>query len=245
MSKISWTGDWLPVLHKLSPSGAGERAVAITIDDGPSDSTPELLAILARAEAKATFFLSGERIVQRPRVVQAIVDAGHAVYGHGLEHVRLEDFDQARILHDMAAAEQLLAAFRPTPEPYLVRLPYASGRREPWVHRAIRAWSPSAQVVHWSLSTEDHTISPRCAREADVAVLCQAAVDAVMESPRLDGAIILMHDQPIGVGGEFRSQVVLTLAELLTGNLARRGYAMVAVEPTPGASPWSRFLLEK
>lgn len=245
MSKISWVGEWLPVLLDLPDSCADKREVAITIDDGPSDSTPQLLRVLAKADAKATFFLSGFRIAQHPEMVAAIVEAGHAVYGHGFEHVRLEDFDRARVHAELTAVEEVLARYRPTPEPYLVRLPYASGRRLGWVHRAIRSWSASAQLVHWRLSAEDHTISPRCRFYSDVFSHCSAAVEDIVASPRLNGSIILMHDEPLGVDGDFRGQVTVTLAEILTRALSSRGFAMVPVRPRAESPLWSRFLLEK
>jgi peptidoglycan-N-acetylglucosamine deacetylase len=62
-------------------------AVALTFDDGPHpEGTPAVLEVLARAGARATFFLIGERVERRPALAAEIVTAGHAVALHGYRH---------------------------------------------------------------------------------------------------------------------------------------------------------------
>ncbi|WP_018112330.1 polysaccharide deacetylase family protein [Thermus igniterrae] len=60
--------------------------VALTFDDGPSESTAELLALLRRHGVKATFFLTGERARARPHLVEAIRREGHQLEDHGEGH---------------------------------------------------------------------------------------------------------------------------------------------------------------
>ena len=48
------------------------RAIALTFDDGPSESTPELLAILARYGVPATFFQCGANVRRLPEVARAV-----------------------------------------------------------------------------------------------------------------------------------------------------------------------------
>jgi peptidoglycan/xylan/chitin deacetylase (PgdA/CDA1 family) len=65
-------------------SGAG---VALTFDDGPHpEGTPAVLEILKRFDARATFFVVGEQVEQRPELVQRIVADGHDVALHGYRH---------------------------------------------------------------------------------------------------------------------------------------------------------------
>jgi peptidoglycan-N-acetylglucosamine deacetylase len=55
-------------------------AVALTFDDGPHpEGTPAVLELLARLDAKATCFLSGEQVVRQPGMARAVVEQGHAV----------------------------------------------------------------------------------------------------------------------------------------------------------------------
>ena len=45
------------------------RAVALTFDDGPSESTPQLLDVLARAGVRATFFQCGVNVRRLPGIL--------------------------------------------------------------------------------------------------------------------------------------------------------------------------------
>jgi len=75
---------WGPVLTHFATE---RREVWLTIDDGPDPiHTPRLLEILQRFEAKATFFVIGERVAKFPAEVEAIRDAGHEIANHTATH---------------------------------------------------------------------------------------------------------------------------------------------------------------
>ena len=60
---------------------------ALTFDDGPHpDYTPRLLDLLARYNARATFFLLGKFAIQYPALVQCMAEAGHAIGNHSWDH---------------------------------------------------------------------------------------------------------------------------------------------------------------
>ena len=73
------------------PKAAQQRAqVAITIDDGPDpEVTPQVLEILARYGAQATFFCIGERAAAQPELCQRILAGGHSIENHGARHPTL------------------------------------------------------------------------------------------------------------------------------------------------------------
>jgi peptidoglycan/xylan/chitin deacetylase (PgdA/CDA1 family) len=74
----------IDVARTLPPGVAG---VAITFDDGPHpEGTPAVLEILARANARAMFFLIGEQVQRRPALAAEIVAQGHAIALHGYRH---------------------------------------------------------------------------------------------------------------------------------------------------------------
>jgi len=58
------------------------KQIALTIDDGPSPATAEILAVLAQHEAKATFFNISSNLEGYETVVQQTVDAGHELGNH-------------------------------------------------------------------------------------------------------------------------------------------------------------------
>jgi len=75
---------WGPVLTHFATE---RREVWLTIDDGPDPiHTPRLLEILQRFEAKATFFVIGQRVAKFPAEVEAIRDAGHEIANHTATH---------------------------------------------------------------------------------------------------------------------------------------------------------------
>src|SRR5262245_20281056 len=65
---------------------SNRRALAFTFDDGPSEPPPELLALLARHNLRATFFLCGANVDRLPAVTRAIADAGHEIGNHSYSH---------------------------------------------------------------------------------------------------------------------------------------------------------------
>src|SRR4051794_25963865 len=62
------------------------RAVALTFDDGPSESTPEILAELDRYRARATFFQCGLNIRRLPDIAREVFAAGHEIGNHSYTH---------------------------------------------------------------------------------------------------------------------------------------------------------------
>ncbi len=68
-------------------TGPSARLVALTIDDGPTrEWTPQVLTILRRHGAKATFFRVGERAQAAPDLVVQTADAGHEQGNHTWAH---------------------------------------------------------------------------------------------------------------------------------------------------------------
>ncbi|MEZ4317044.1 MAG: polysaccharide deacetylase family protein [Myxococcota bacterium] len=86
---VAW-GSADPALQLFGPAvlraSTGRKEVALTFDDGPDPtSTPALLAALAAADARATFFLLVDRAEAHPELTRAIAEA-HEVGLHGMSH---------------------------------------------------------------------------------------------------------------------------------------------------------------
>jgi len=80
-----WPGP-TPFCPARQKFGAFERSLVLTIDDGPCPDTPAFLNLLERYNAKAVFFVIGERAAARPDLVQEMVAGGHAVENHTMTH---------------------------------------------------------------------------------------------------------------------------------------------------------------
>jgi peptidoglycan-N-acetylglucosamine deacetylase len=76
---------WGPVVWRGDATGAPR--VALTFDDGPHpEATPRILDELARAGARATFFVVGAHAQRWPLLVRRIHDEGHLVGNHSFAH---------------------------------------------------------------------------------------------------------------------------------------------------------------
>ena len=59
-----------------------DKLIALSIDDGPSEVTNELLTVLKRLGIKASFFLIGQNVRNNQDKTKAIFDAGHEIGNH-------------------------------------------------------------------------------------------------------------------------------------------------------------------
>jgi peptidoglycan-N-acetylglucosamine deacetylase len=62
------------------------RTLALTFDDGPSESTPCILEILERYGVSATFFQVGMNVERLPAVARSVHEAGHEIGNHTYSH---------------------------------------------------------------------------------------------------------------------------------------------------------------
>ena len=103
-------GDAHPDVLYSVETDAG--VVALTIDDGPDAvSTLRILGLLAEHDARATFFLIGERIPGNEAVVDAIVAGGHELGNHGTRDVPSIDLAPPEFERDLLHAHATLSAW--------------------------------------------------------------------------------------------------------------------------------------
>ena len=66
-----------------------DKMIALTFDDGPGPYTDELIDGLEKLNAKASFFLVGEKIKSYPDTVAKIAGNGHLIGNHTYSHIKL------------------------------------------------------------------------------------------------------------------------------------------------------------
>ena len=71
---------WPDVLWRVSTSS---KIVALTIDDGPSKYTNEIMQILKSHNASATFFIIGSQVAGNEETLQDLVRNGNELGNHG------------------------------------------------------------------------------------------------------------------------------------------------------------------
>ncbi|OYY94163.1 MAG: polysaccharide deacetylase family protein [Hydrogenophilales bacterium 28-61-23] len=106
------------------PAAAAPGHIAITIDDGPDPAvTPQVLDILDRYDARASFFCIGSQAERHPELCREIVRRGHAVENHSQHHRHhFSLFGPRRMAGEVVLGQDSLAAitgqrplfFRPT-----------------------------------------------------------------------------------------------------------------------------------
>ncbi|MBN1531141.1 MAG: polysaccharide deacetylase family protein [Spirochaetes bacterium] len=112
-------GFFLPV---VSRGPRHLRQVAVTFDDGPDPAvTPEVLSLLRRYDARATFFVAGASAAAHPELLREILRDGHSIGNHTYHHNPwLMTKPSAVIEREIDRSQELLAglgvttlAFRP------------------------------------------------------------------------------------------------------------------------------------
>jgi peptidoglycan/xylan/chitin deacetylase (PgdA/CDA1 family) len=119
----------VPSCSWLAPSvyrGTDTRpAIALTFDDGPSESTVELLEILARYRAPATFFECGANVRRLPAVAREVAAAGHEIGNHTDSHPLLA-LESAGFIHRELIAAQEAIEHATGVRPRYFRAPYGA-----------------------------------------------------------------------------------------------------------------------
>jgi peptidoglycan-N-acetylglucosamine deacetylase len=218
-----------PVAVRWSRRAAGVRrridatgTVALTFDDGPDPVwTPQVLALLARQQATATFFLLGRQVAAHPDLVGQILDSGHAVGSHSWSHPHpkgrtwrelAEDYRRGRAEVEAAVGREV-ALFRP-PHGLVnsaVAVAVRRVRLRPWI---------------WTIDTRDW------AAESDPRTIVATASGAVA------GDVLLWHDGLVATKPTDPRDRSFSLAALETvlGELSSRG---LRFGPLVAPTPWT------
>ena len=141
---------------KVVVAGNDPDEIALTYDDGPNPAATErLLEVLARHEVRATFFLIGGFVRQRPDLARAIAAAGHLIGNHTMTHPWLAWQSAARVREELASCNAALEDALGAPVRYF-RPPH--GARRPYVLRTARELGLT--TVQWNVTCFDWNPDP-------------------------------------------------------------------------------------
>ncbi len=190
----------------------GSRLLALTYDDGPNDpDTWRTLEVLERHAVKATFFLIGQFVQQKPEIARALVAAGHAIGNHTWSHPNLIFTPRAEVRRQLELGRQAILDATGM-EPTLFRPPF--GGRRPATLRTVR--DLGLVPVMWNVTCYDWK-----AKSAEEIV-------AHAERRIRGGDVILLHDGAHVRMGANRSRTVEASDRILTRYKAE-GYEFVTV----------------
>jgi peptidoglycan/xylan/chitin deacetylase (PgdA/CDA1 family) len=139
------------IFGKVLIAGRNPNEIALTYDDGPNDIVTErLLEVLAHHNIRASFFLIGRYVRQRPQIARAIAASGHLVGNHTMTHPWLAWQSSARIRQELTDCNTLLEDTLGIPIRFF-RPPH--GARRPAVLRIAR--SLGLTPVQWNIIPGD------------------------------------------------------------------------------------------
>lgn len=183
----------------------GRRVVLLTFDDGPHPTvTRGVLERLARFQAKAIFFVVGNRIPLAADALREILDEGHQIGNHTFTHPLDRKLRGKDYIDDVARCQAVIESvtngrscfFRP-----------ALGLT---VSALVAAYANQLKTVLWSLDSRDWELRS-VADAQDRARVLGAEVRA--------GHIILFHDD---------NPCVLDILDVLLPELVDQGFNLGA-----------------
>lgn len=171
--------------------GDKEKVMYLTFDDGPDPKyTPMMLDMLAKHDAKATFFVLGKNVKKYPEWIEKIQEAGHAIGSHSYTHANLAKLTPAKVKAEMVDTDAALKA-----RTSCMRPPYGSTNASTKAQlKAMNKW-----VLHWDLGSGDW--EHRSAQQ----------ISNTLVKGAKNGALTLMHD-----GGGKRDATVRGVNDAIT-----------------------------
>jgi len=163
--------------------------VALTFDTefagrpAPDGVEERILAALAHAGARATFFLQGRWVRAHPERARRIASAGHAIGNHSNYHAPMDALSDDALRHDVRRAQETIHAVTGVDPRPRFRCPFGAGMEDPRVLRLLGELG--YRHVGWD-------VDPRDWHEDATA---RAVERTVLDGAR-DGSVVLLHGWP-------------------------------------------------
>ena len=191
--------------------GTSRGAVALTFDDGPGRSTAEILDLLERHGARATFFMVGAQAERYPDIARRVVSGGHEVGSHTYAHLDHHEVGGPEAVSDMLDGAGAIASVTGS-TPSLYRAPYGHFVPETVAEAARRGWT----CVFWSA----------LGRDWEEGATPQSVAERVLADLE-PGGIVLLHDARRAL--PMKPDPVTGATALLLDELGRRGLQALPV----------------
>ena len=162
-------------LLPFGASASGEKLIAVTFDDGPSQYTSTLLDGLAARGVKVTFFMQGVNAQNYTSVVRRAWNEGHQICSHTYNHPNLNTLSADAIRSQFSRTDAILDNALGFDQRYMIRPPYGNANQTVLSLGGV-------PFFYWSVDTRDWE-----SRNAD------KVYNEFMRAAR-DGSIVLLHD---------------------------------------------------
>jgi len=208
-ANCQWFG---PVVTRFRSQG---KTIWLTIDDGPhSEDTPQLLKLLKKHNARATFFVIGQEVQKHPELARAILRDGHTLANHTQTHPALHFWSY------------LVTRFSREIDQCARSVHAATGEAPRWFRAPAGMANP---VLHFLLRDRGMSLIGWSARGFDGLLYNTDAMSKRICNAIQPGAIILLHE---GRRDRQGRPINLILAESVLTRLSAEGYEFIVPEET-------------
>ncbi len=200
--------------YRIYTAKPSDKVIALTFDDGPwPETTNQILDILEKYNAKATFFTIGNQISEQADAVKRAAQMGCQVCTHSWDHaggtgggVDLTKMSPTEQVEEIQKGYKAIADVLGEEPSHVLRAPGGNFHDE----IITNLWDYVDAEIGWDVDTEDWA---------------RPGVEAIstMIMSVQPGQVILMHD-----GGGEREQTVEALAECMP-KLVEEGYSFVTI----------------
>lgn len=198
------------------------KVIYLTFDDGPGKYTQELLDVLKKYDAKATFFVVNTQYSQKEEMMKAIVAGGHAIGVHSMTHEWSVYDSEQSFLDDMYAMQKIIADATGVTTT-LMRFPGGSSNTVSKKHcqgimtlLTKKVTELGMQYFDWDVDSDD----AGSAKDADT--VAQNVIRGIQNAGK-DYVVVLQHD--------IKSYSVEAVEQILKWGLAN-GYTFQALTPS-------------
>ena len=190
-----------------------EKIVAITFDDGPHPVfTPQILDLLSKYDAKATFFVAGNKAERFPDVLRRTASEGHEIANHTYSHIYSGKITSEKLTNELVKTDDIIKNL--TGKETALYRPVGGLYNNNIINTAIKN---GKIIVLWSWNQDPHDWKSPPASQ----------IAAYIKKGLSPGDIILLHDW-YGTEDTSVSQTVRALEDVLA-YLADSGYKCVTV----------------
>ncbi|UYL07379.1 polysaccharide deacetylase family protein [Bdellovibrio sp. SKB1291214] len=202
------------------PDKVTRGTIALTFDDGPNpQTTPIILDVLKKHDAKAVFFVLGGKIAGNENLIRRILKEGHHIANHSYNHPNFHTLSDVNAKNQIYQTDKLLRQFT---TPKFLRYPYGNSTC------AANEYAESIgyNIVGWNIDTCDWafantgTVSEKsnktCQAPASLRSDYAGYVNHVVS--QTNGGVLLMHD--------IHMNTAKSLDRLMT-KLEQQGYRFV------------------
>ena len=177
----------------------------LTFDDGPCEEvTTKILSILKKEKVTATFFCTGKNVKNHPSLYQKILNNGHSVGNHTMNHINGWEKNKRLYFNDIQQASKYINS-------NLFRPPYGKLNFFAFI-KLIKYY----KIVFWDVLSGDF----------DFTIDVNQVIHNVIDNAE-NGSILVFHDN-----SKFKEITLSALPEVIS-ILKKRGFIFESIPFSP------------